>query len=113
MYIAHWYFYITIEFDDGMPTFTGFSTLLLNCDCSKWREIAKCLKVPDETLSTISENVGGDERRNKKAFLLVLSSWREKAPLKKEDKKANWRNLRTALTKFDDIVEEIEKIKEG
>ena len=96
-----------------MPTFIDFSTLLLNCDCSKWREMAKCLKVHDETLSTISENVGGDERRDGKAFLLVLSSWREKAPLKKKDKKANWRNLRAALIEFDDIVEEIEKIKEG
>ena len=96
-----------------MPTFDDFSTLLLNCDFSKWREIAKSLKVPDITVSTISDNLGGDEHRDKKAFLLTLSSWREKALVRKEDKKAKWRNFRNALADFDDIAEQIEQIKEG
>ena len=96
-----------------MPTFDDFTTLLLNCDFSKWRKMADCLKVSKVTVSTTSENLGGDKLRDKKAFLLILSSWREKAPVKKEDRKANWRNLRNALTDFNDIVEQIEEIKEG
>ena len=101
-----------IGFDDAMPTFDDFSTLLLNCDFSKWRKMADCLNVSKVTLSTISENLGGDELRDKKAFLLILSSWREKAPVRKEDRKATWRNLRNSLAEFDDIVEQIEEIKE-
>ena len=107
------YVYMHIEFDDAMPTFDDFSTLLMNCDYSKWREIADCLKVPEESVSTISENLFSDERRDKKAFLLILSRWREKAPVTIVDRKANWSNLRNALIKFDDIIEGIEKIKEG
>ena len=102
-----------IEFDDAMPTFGDFSTLLLTCDFSKWRQIADCLRVSEVTVSTISDNLGGDELRDKKAFLLILSSWREKALVRKEDRKANWRNLRRALADFDDIVEQIEGIKAG
>ena len=105
--------YSLSEFGDAMPTFDDFSTLLLNCDFTKWKEVAKCLKVSDETVSRILDNLGGDEDRNKKAFLLVLSSWREKAPVRKEDRKANWRNLRNALADFDDIAKQIEQIEEG
>ena len=96
-----------------MPTFHDFSTLLLNCDFSKWREMAKSLKVSDITVSTISDNLGDDNNRDKKAFLLILSSWREKALVRKEDRKANWRNLRNALADFDDITEQIDQIEEG
>ena len=95
-----------------MPTFDDFSTLLLTCDVSKWEDMAKSLNVSDITVSTISDNLGDDKNRDKKAFLLILSSWREKAPVRKEDRKANWRNLRNALTDFDDIAEQIEQIKE-
>ena len=105
--------YVLIGFDDAMPTFDDFSTLLLNCDFSKWTKMADCLNVSKVTLSTISEKLVGDELRDKKAFLSVLSSWREKAPVRKEDKKATWRNLRNSLAEFDDIVEQIEKIKAG
>ena len=105
--------YILIGFDDAMPTFDDFSTLLLNCDFSKWTKIADCLNVHEVTQSNISEKLVGDELRDKKAFLSVLSSWREKAPVRKEDKKATWRNLRNSLAEFDDIVEQIEKIKAG
>ena len=95
-----------------MPTFDEFSALLMNCDYSKWREIANCLEVPEVSVSTISENLASDEHRDKKAFLLILSAWREKAPVTIVDRKANWRNLRKALIKFDDITEGIEKIEE-
>ena len=93
-----------------MPTFDDFSTLLMNCDYTKWREIADCLKVPE--VSTLSENLVSDEHRDKKAFLLILSTWREKAPVTILDRMANWRNLRKALIKFDDIIKGIEKIEE-
>ena len=96
-----------------MPTFDDFSTLLMNCDYCKWREIADCLKVPEESVSTISENLATDEDRDKKAFLLILSRWREKAPVRIADRIANWRNFRKALVKFDDLVQGIEKVKEG
>ena len=102
--------YVLIGFDDAMPTFDDFSTLLLNCDSSKWTKMADCLNVHKVTQSNISEKLVGDELRDKKAFLLILSSWREKAPM---DKKATWRNLRNSLAEFDDIVEQIEKIKAG
>ena len=105
--------YVLIGFDDAMPTFDDFSTLLLNCDFSKWTKMADCLNVSKVTLSTLSEKLVGDELRDKKAFLSVLSSWREKARVRKEDKKATWRNLRNSLAEFDDIVEQIEKIKAG
>ena len=105
--------YYFIGFDDTTPTLDDFSTLLLNCDFSKWRKMAGCLNVSEITLSTISENLGGDELRDKKAFLLVLSSWREKAPVRRENRKATWRNLRKSLAEFDDIVEQIEEIEAG
>ena len=95
-----------------MPTFDDFSTLLMNCDYSKWREIADCLKISKVTVSTISENLVSNEHRDKKAFLLILSAWREKASVTKVGRKANWRNLRKALIKFDDITEGIEEIEE-
>ena len=95
-----------------MPTLDNFSTLLMNCSSyTKWRYIADCLKVCRPTLDNISETLEGDELRDKKAFLRVLASWREKAPIKKDNKKANWRNLRKALADFDDITEGIEQIK--
>lgn len=100
-------------FDDAMPTLENFSVLLMNCDCSKWRKMAECLNISKTSLSTISDNLGGDEHRDKKAFLLVLSTWREKAPVRIADRKANWGNLRMALTNFDDIAEGIENIKTG
>ena len=94
-----------------MPTFENFSVILMNSDSSKWRKMAECLKISKTSLSTISDKLGNDEDRDKKAYLLVLSTWREKAPVTIADRKANWRNLRMALTNFSDIVEEIENIK--
>lgn len=98
-----------------MPTLDDFSILLNNCDYTRWREMAKCLGVSDQTLSTVTENLGGNALRDKKAFLVVLASWREKAPIRIVDRKANWRNLRKSLADqhFDDIVEEIDSIKYG
>jgi len=104
---------INIGFDDAMPTLHDFSTLLRKCNYTEWRKIADSLKVPELTVTTISDNLGGDVLRDKKAFLLVLASWREKALIKKDDRKANWRNLRKALANFDDIVEAIDQIKQG
>ena len=75
--------------------------------------MADCLKLSAISLSTISDNLSSDEQRDKKAFLLVLSTWREKAPVRIADRKAIWRNLKKALTDFDDIVEGIENIKAG
>ena len=75
--------------------------------------MAECLKLSATSLSTISDNLGSDEHRDKKAFLLVLATWRDKAPVRIVARKANWRNLRIALSKFYDIVEGIENIKAG
>ena len=83
----------------------------MNSDSSKWRKMAECLEISKTSLSTISDKLGNDEDRDKKAYLLVLSTWREKAPVTIAERKANWRNLRMALTNFSDIVEEIENIK--
>ena len=96
-----------------MPSLDNFSTFLTNCDYTKWRDIADCLNVPEQTLTTISDSLEGTELRDKKAFLRVLASWRERAPIKKPDRKANWRNLQRALSSFDDIIETIDKIKQG
>ena len=101
------------SFDNAMPTLDEFSTLLMNCDYTKWRKIADCLKeIPNVTLTAISDRLEGNEFRDKKAFLMVLASWREKAPIRIQDRKANWRNLKKALFDFDDIVEATENIKQ-
>ena len=113
-YCTSWYMIlIGLEsFDVAMPTLDDFSTLLMNCDYTKWREIADCLKVPKVTLTGISDKLWGNELRDKKAFLMVLASWREKAPIRIQDRKANWRNLKKALFDFDDIVKAIENIEQ-
>lgn len=103
---------VLIEFDSAIPSLNNFSTLLINCDYTKWREIADCLKVPKQTMTTISDNLEGNELRDKKAFLVVLASWREKAPTTIQERKANWRNFRAALVDFRDIVEAVEKIEQ-
>ena len=105
-------FLILIEFEDAMPSLDSFSTFLLKCDYTKWRDIADSLNVPRQTLTTISDNLQGDKLRDKKAFLRVLASWREKAPIRKPDRKANWRNLQKALANFSDILEAIDKVKQ-
>lgn len=96
-----------------MPSLDNFSTFLTKCDYTKWREIAECLNVPGQTVNTISDNLEGNKLRDKKAFLVVLASWREKAPIRKPDRKANWKNLRKSLSTFHDIIEAIDKIKQG
>ena len=75
--------------------------------------MAECLKLSATSLSTISDSLDSDEHRDRKAFLLVLSTWRDKAPVRIVARKANWRNLRISLSKFDDIMEGIENIKAG
>ena len=103
--------YVYIGFDDAMPTLDDFSTILMKCDYTKWREIADCLKIPKVTLTEISDRLEGNEFRDKKAFLKVLASWREKAPIRIQDRKANWGNLKKAMVDFDDITEAIKKIQ--
>ena len=114
MHTAVIYKHVCIGFDDDMPTLDDFSTLLMNCNYTKWREIADCLKeVPKETLTGISDKLEGNEFRDKKAFLLVLVSWREKAPIRIQDRKANWGNLKKAMVDFDDVTDAIEKVQQG
>ena len=96
-----------------MPSLDNFSTFLTRCDYTKWREIAECLNVPGQTVNTISDNLGGNKLRDKKAFLVVLASWHEKVPIRISDRKANWKNLRKCLSTFHDIVEAIDRIKQG
>ena len=94
-----------------MPSLDNFSTLLMHCDCTKWREIADHLNVPRQTVTTISDNLQNDKLKDQKAFLVVLATWREKAPIRIQERKANWRNFRKALSSFDDILKAVEEIK--
>ena len=101
----------TLDFEDAMPSLDNFSTLIIHCDYTKWREIADCLEVPRRTVTVISNSLQDDKLRDQKAFLMVLASWREKAPLTIQERKANWRNFRKTIN-FHDIVKAIEKIKQ-
>ena len=59
--------------------------------------MANCLNVSDQTVNNISIRVAGTGNKDKKAFLMVLGSWREKAPIKKKGKMATFENLRNSL----------------
>ena len=100
-----------LDFEDAMPSLGDFSTLLLHCDCTKWREIAEWLEV-NLSMNSLSGSLEDDELLDQKSFLVALASWRENVSIKKPGRKANWRNLREALIKFDDIVKGIDKIKQ-
>ena len=103
--------FIILDFEDAMPSLGDFSTLLLHCDYTKWREIANCLEV-NLSMNSLSGSLEDDELLDQKSFLVTLAYWREKVSIKQPGRKANWRNFREALTKFDDIVKGIDKIKQ-
>lgn len=90
-----------------MPTLTSFS-FLLNCNSYKeWKKIGNCLNISEQTINNISTKLAGADNKDKKAFLVIMASWRALAPVGKEDKRATFGNLRRALTQFDDLIEEI------
>ena len=90
-----------------MPTLESFS-FLLNCNSYKeWKKIGECLNVKSHTINNISTRLAGADNKDKKAFLVIMASWRELAPVRKEDKRATFGNLRSALTQFDDFTEAI------
>ena len=90
-----------------MPTLESFS-FLLNCKSYKqWENIGECLNVKGPTIDNISTKLAGTANKDKKAFLVIMASWREAAPVRKKDKRATFGNLRSALTQFDDFTEAI------
>ena len=93
-----------------MPSLRNFSALIPHCDYTKWRKIADSLKV-ELSMSKLSGKLEGDKFKDQKAFLRVLAKWRVEAV--DQGRKANWRNFRKALANFDDIVNAVEKIKQG
>ena len=98
-----------LGFDEAMPSLKYFSMLLISCNCAQWKNIADCLNDSVYAFKLL-EILKDDERKDKKAFLIVLARWREKAV---KSGAANWKNFRKALANFDDIVKAIEKIKQG
>ena len=88
--------------------------MLLKCDSyTDWKNIGNCLSLPETTLDTISGNVDGFEDKDKRAFLLVLATWRERGAKRKESKKANWRNLKKAICDYSDLTKAIEDLEKG
>ena len=85
--------------------------MLLKCDsCTEWKSIGN---LSETTLETISGKVDGFEDKDRRAFLLVLATWREKGAKRKETKKANWRNLKEAISHYSTLIEAIEEIENG
>jgi len=88
--------------------------MLLKYDSyTEWKNIGKCLNLSETTLEKISSNVDGFEDKDKRAFLLVLATWRERGAKKKETKIANWRNLKKSISHYSDLIKAIEEIDKG
>jgi len=88
--------------------------MLLKCDSyTEWKSIGNCLNLSETTVETISDNVDGFEDKDKRAFLLVMATWRERGAKIKETKKANWQNLKKAISHYSTLIKAIEEIEKG
>jgi len=88
--------------------------MLLKCDSHiKWRNIGESLNVSKTSVETISDNTDGFEDKDKRAFLLVLATWRERGAKHEESKRANWENMKNALSDYSDLTKAIEELQKG
>ena len=105
-------------FGDAVPTLASFS-MLLKCESyTEWSKLSDHLQVPKQTVENMLIKLHGHRDKDKRAFLMILASWREKAPKRKKEKTkdriANYKNLRQAVESagFSDLVEAVDEMKE-